>query len=140
MIYSGFRIKAFETIEINREEKYFKGGVKTKAGKNRIVPIHNAILEYAFNFSPNKFNARGFRERKFYSILQSLNIAIASSGKKHTPHDCRHTFSWLCDKYNVDELSKHLIMGHSLGKDVEKSVYGHRTIEELRTEINKIKV
>lgn len=31
-------------------------------------------------------------------------------------------------------------MGHSLGNDIEKSVYGHRTLEELRTEIEKIKV
>lgn len=140
MIYSGFRIKAFETIEINQNEKYFKGGVKTKAGKNRIVPIHNAILDYAFKFHPNEFNARTFRERKFYHMLQELGIATTISGKKHTPHDCRHTFSWLCDKYKIDELSKHLLMGHSLGNDVEKSVYGHRTIDELRMEINKIKV
>ena len=139
MIYSGFRIKAFETIEINQEEQYFKGGVKTQAGKNRIVPIHCSILPYAFNFNPAKFNAKVFRANKFYFMLQNLGIDKTASGKKHTPHDCRHTFSWLCDRYNVDDLSKHLLMGHSLGGDVEKSVYGHRTIEELRTEINKIK-
>ena len=38
----------------------------------------------------------------------------------------------------LEELSKHLLMGHSPGKDVEKAVYGHRTFEELREEINKI--
>ena len=52
----------------------------------------------------------------------------------------RHTFSWLCDKYGVDDMSKHLLMGHSLGNNIERSVYGHRTFEELKTEINKIKV
>ncbi len=31
-------------------------------------------------------------------------------------------------------------MGHSLGNDVEKSVYGHRTFDELRTEIEKIQI
>lgn len=140
MIYSGFRIKAFETIEINQEEKYFKGGVKTEAGKGRIVPIHNSILEYAFNFNPGSFKAYLFRSKEFHSMLQELGISKTRSGKKHTPHDCRHTFSWLCDKYKVDDLSKHLLMGHSLGNDVEKCVYGHRTLDELRTEINKIKV
>lgn len=139
MIYSGFRIKAFETIEINQKEQYFKGGVKTQAGKNRIVPIHNSILPYALTFQSFNFNANTFREKSFYPTLQLLGIDETISGKKHTPHDCRHTFSWLCDKYKVDDLSKHLLMGHSLGGDVEKSVYGHRTIEELRTEINKIK-
>ncbi len=140
MVYSGFRIKAFETIEINKNEQYFKGGVKTKAGKNRIVPIHSSIFSYALAFQPLNFNASTFREKSFYPALQQLGIDKTISGKRHTPHDCRHTFSWLCDKYKIDELSKHLLMGHSLGGDVEKSVYGHRTIEELRTEINKIKI
>ncbi len=44
MCYSGYRIKAYENMEINIDEKYFKGGVKTKTSKNRIVPIHSAIL------------------------------------------------------------------------------------------------
>ena len=140
MIYSGFRIKAFETIEINNKEKYFKGGVKTRAGKGRIVPIHTSILPYALNFVPGAFKAGYFRLKSFYPVLEQLGINITASGKKHTPHDCRHTFSWLCDKYKVDELSKHLLMGHSLGNDVEKSVYGHRTIDELRVEINKIQI
>ena len=81
-----------------------------------------------FHLSPYLFRT------KFNDALSSIGIT------GHTPHDCRHTFSWLCDKYGVDDLSKHLLMGHSLGNDVEKSVYGHRTVEELRTEIEKIQV
>ncbi len=138
MIYSGYRIKAFETIEINLEERYFKGGVKTAAGKGRLVPIHNSIYEYVKSFNAATFRTENFRLKQFYPVLKSLGIDTTASGKKHTPHDCRHTFSWLCDKYKVDDLSKHLLMGHSLGSDVEKSVYGHRTLDELRAEINKI--
>lgn len=142
LIYSGFRIKALETIEINKEELYFKGGVKTTAGKGRIVPIHNAIQSFSFTFQRNfpNFRVGNFRKTFFYPTLEQLGISVTKNGKKHTPHDCRHTFSWLCDKYKVDDISKHFLMGHSLGKDVERAVYGHRTIEELRTEINKIKV
>lgn len=138
MIYSGFRISAYETIEVNLKEQYFKGGVKTRAGKNRIVPFHCSIIPFVKSFHPKKFNGDAFRRHEFYPLLKRLDMLYSSSGKKHTPHDCRHTFSWLCDKYSVDDLSKHLLMGHSLGSDVEKSVYGHRTIEELRVEINKI--
>ncbi len=142
LIYSGFRIAAFETMEIDLEQGYFKGGVKTTAGKGRIVPIHPAILPFAKQFKKSYLNyrARTFRACSFYPALKRLGIETSQNGKKHTPHDCRHTFSWLCDKYNVDELSKHLLMGHSLGKDVEKAVYGHRTYEELCTEIKKIQV
>lgn len=142
MIYSGFRIKAFETIDVNLKERYFRGGVKTAAGKNRIVPIHDAI--YGFAASPdcliNGFKVQAFRTRSFHPALQSLGISKTTGGKTHTPHDCRHTFSWLCDKYHVDDVSKHMLMGHSMGNDVEKSVYSHRTMDELRNEINKISV
>jgi len=142
LIYTGFRIKAFETITIDIEQGYFKGGVKTAAGKGRIVPIHHAILPFAKKFHKNfpSYRSRTFRSCNFYPTLERLGIATAHNGKKHTPHDCRHTFSWLCDKYQVDELSKHLLMGHSLGKDVEKAVYGHRTYEQLCAEIQKIRV
>ena len=142
LIYTGFRIKAFETMEINEEELYFKGGVKTAAGKGRIVPFHEAIRSYALNFRKNfpNYTAANFRKTYFYPTMDRLGITYAENGKKHTPHDCRHTFSWLCDKYKVDEVSKHFLMGHSLGKDVEKAVYGHRTLDELRTEINKIQI
>lgn len=140
MIYSGYRIKAFETIKINLEERYFQGGVKTAAGKDRIVPIHSSIYQFATKFNTDNFKSMTFRVKEFYPTLERLKISITQSGKKHTPHDCRHTFSWLCDKYKVDDLSKHLLMGHSLGNDVEKSVYGHRTLEELRQEIAKIRV
>lgn len=44
MCYSGYRISAYRTLEVHLNEKYFKGGVKTAAGKERVVPIHSAIL------------------------------------------------------------------------------------------------
>ena len=39
MCYSGFRISEYKGLEVNIKEKYFLGGLKTDAGKNRIVPI-----------------------------------------------------------------------------------------------------
>lgn len=32
------------------------------------------------------------------------------------------------------------MLGHSFGSDVTNGVYGHRTLEELRAEIEKIEV
>ena len=49
-----------------------------------------------------------------------------------------HGLFELCDKYKVDSLSKKMLLGHALGNDVTDLKYGHRTIEELRAEINKI--
>ena len=145
MIYTGFRITAYKTIQYNESKQYFQGGVKTAASKNRIVPLHPAVQTFAKDFAQRYltgseiFKVDKFRNR-FYKTLSTLGLAMSDSGTKHTPHDCRHTFSWLCDKYGVDDMSKHLLMGHSLGNDIEKSVYGHRTFEELKAEVGKIRV
>ena len=140
LIYSGFRIGAAKNLEINIGKGYFCGGVKTKAGINRIVPIHPAIMPFVTNEPKSLRLSTSFLRNCICDTFERLGIASALNGAKHTPHDCRHTFSWLCDKYKVDDLSKHILMGHSLGSDVEKNVYGHRTFEELKEEIEKIKV
>lgn len=140
MIYSGMRISELKTITPNYEEQILIGGVKTKAGINRVIPIHNSVLQFVKDFDKKNYVAKTFRDTKFYPMLQKLGISETVDGTKRTPHDCRHTFSWLADKYGMDDLAKHLIMGHSLGSDVEKSVYGHRTNKELLNEVNKIKI
>lgn len=140
LIYSGMRISELQITAIDLEKKTFQGGLKTKSGKGRIIPIHEAIFPFAAAFNQKKFNANTWRDDCFHPLMRRLGMAVTANGKKHTPHDCRHTFSWLADKYKMDELCKHMVMGHSLGRDVEKTVYGHRTLDELRREINKILV
>ncbi len=58
--------------------------------------------------------------------------------EKHTPHDCRHTFSMLCERYGVNENDRKRMLGHSFGSDITNAKYGHRSLEELRAEIEKI--
>lgn len=142
MCYSGFRIAAFNDMEVNLPKKYFKGGVKTQAGKDRIVPIHSAI----YNMVKSRCNGKDllgcttatFRNN-MYNTLTALKIPTAVTGEKHTPHDCRHTFSYLCERYKVNDNDRKRMLGHSFGNDVTNGVYGHRTTEELRIEIEKIK-
>ena len=45
MCYSGFRVSAYvqKGFEVNLAEGYFRGGIKTESGRNRVVPIHSAI-------------------------------------------------------------------------------------------------
>ena len=128
MCYSGFRIGALATLEVNTDEWYFKGGIKTNSSKNRIVPIHSGIQE----FFPHVFiHPQQIRKR--------MNAIMTEYGMKHTPHDCRHTFSMLCEKYGVREADRKRMMGHAFGNDLTNSIYGHRTLEDLRVEIEKIK-
>lgn len=87
MCYSGFRITAYKTLEINLRDRYFKGGVKTAAGKDRIVPIHSGIYDLVKHRSRQKrplLDIPVFQFRtSMYETLESLGIA------RHTPHDCR---------------------------------------------------
>lgn len=137
MCYSGYRITAYKTLEINLTDNYFKGGVKTKSSKERIVPIHSAILPLV--------KARLRREKVLLpSTPEAFRIEMQELLQKlsmphHTPHDCRHTFSMLCETYKVNENDRKRMMGHSFGSDITNSVYGHRTVDSLRTEIEKIK-
>lgn len=134
MIYSGFRMSAYKTIEVNLEEGYFRGGIKTAAGKDRIVPIHPAILPLVKR-----------RLRRDHAIVKgdphALGMALTEfcriNGMDHTPHHTRHTFSALCEKYEVKENDRKRLLGHAF-QDVTNSVYGHRDLEELRKEIEKI--
>lgn len=136
MCYSGFRISAYKTMMVDLEGRYFQGGIKTKAGKNRIVPIHPDIfplvqrrLERSKELLPNSVS--DFR-KSMYAKLSELGIP------HHTPHDCRHTFSWLCEHYCVNENDRKRMLGHSFSGDITNGTYGHRTVEELMREICKI--
>lgn len=138
MCYSGFRINAFTNIEVNLPEKYFKGGIKTAASKDRIVPIHSAI----YPLVEKRFTGdRNFLGTSATTFRKSMYIKLSELGiTKHTPHDCRHTFSMLCEKYKVNENDRKRMMGHSFNGDITNATYGHRTLEDLRTEIEKIKI
>lgn len=137
MCYSGFRIRAYASLTVDLKNNYFQGGVKTAAGKDRIVPIHSRIRPLVADRmkkygsllpqSPNSFR------KTMYPVLSSIGI------EKHTPHDCRHTFSRLCEKYGVRENDRKRMLGHSFSGDITNSVYGHRELEDLRTELEKIR-
>ena len=142
MCYSGFRVSAYvqPDFETNLEEGYFKGGIKTESGRNRIVPIHSAIRPLVESMmvdgTPVWFAGKSVSQfrRDMKAALRRLGI------KEKSPHSCRHTFSRLCESYGVREADRKRMLGHSFGNDITNGVYGHRTLEELRTEIEKIKI
>ena len=134
MCYSGWRIGEVLKLTTNLKEKYFQGGIKTTAGKGRVVPIHPTIYEFVENkvLTQNGklciYSQTQHRNALFYPTLERLGII---GNPKHTPHDCRHTFSALCEKYGVRENDRKRMLGHSFGNDVTNAVYGHRTLESL---------
>lgn len=136
MCLSGFRIRAFCSLEINLTDNYFKGGVKTKNGVDRIVPIHHSILPLVtgrlerdgclFGVSTSLFR------NQMYAALENIGI------KHHTPHDCRDTFATFCDRFGVDKTYLKRLMGHSLSADITENLYIHPSLEALREQIERI--
>ena len=142
MCYSGFRVSAWLTMETNLEERYFRGGVKTRAGRARQVPIHKAILPLVSDTLAEGPYLCGLTIDRFcHRMTRTMEeIGIDGGGRHHTPHSCRHTFSRLCETYGVREADRKRMLGHAFPGDITNGVYAHRTLDELRTEIEKIKV
>lgn len=137
LLYSGFRISellSLETEKINLGDiPYFQGGVKTKAGKDRIVPIHPLILDFvkARVQEGNKYlisvNGKKLSTSQYYIIW---NQFMKKLNQEHTPHECRHTFRSRLDSAGANKVCIDLMMGHK-STEVGERVYTHKTIEEL---------
>lgn len=136
MLYTGFRVSEalkMRNTDIDLENGILRGGMKTAAGTNRIVPIHPKLYpiiqknmsdaEYLFpNQNPDTFR-KGWIKK-----LESL-------GMDHKTHDCRHTFRTEIDGAN--KVCIDMIMGHKTA-DVGERIYTHKTIEQLKEAINFI--
>ncbi len=140
-IYTGLRPKELldiKTENVFLDKKYMVGGIKTLAGKNRIIPIADKILPFisALYNKDNKYFLMDGNKKLSYHRFRELywNGSIA---KDHLPHDCRHTCATLLANANIDKKTIQLILGHSSG-DVTERVYIHKTIEQLITAINSI--
>lgn len=138
LCYSGFRISAFEEMETNIEKEYFKGGVKTQSSKDRIVPFHPLISSMVKKrYQQYGDNVLGMPYRAFLYKMKKTLEEFGITGR--SPHDCRHTFSRLAERFGVPEYDQKRLMGHKID-DITRSVYGHRTLEDLRKSISMIQI
>ena len=152
--YSGWRPGEMCDIEmknVDLENRTIRGGLKTKAGINRIVPIHPRIFElvkarYEKSLaagSPYLFYriCRGKLSKIQYANYQmdltKEVIPLLSLNPDHKGHDGRVTFVTLAKRYNVNEYALKRIVGHAI-QDLTERVYTERSVEWLQEEIEKI--
>jgi integrase len=123
-------------LTINLEKRYFQGGVKTSAGRNRVVPIHSRIVPLVERLLAEKllFGQSSTKIRSTFKI--GLQLAGVELGN-HTPHDARATLATELEKAHVRDLHIKRILGHSTG-DITKDVYTSVDVEELRQSIELI--
>ncbi|MDO4331778.1 MAG: tyrosine-type recombinase/integrase [Eubacteriales bacterium] len=150
-IYSGWRpqeLSVLKVSDVDLNSMTYTGGLKTDAGKNRIVPIHPLVLdlvkrnyekatsmnsEYLFNDEDGQQGTHLTYDKyrgRWNKIMKRLHL-------DHKPHDTRHTFITKAKLYGVDEYIIKLMVGHAIN-DITEKTYTHRTMEEMHREIQKI--
>lgn len=131
--YSGWRPSELLNLEnINWEEGYMQGGMKTKAGKNRIVPIHPKIVDVLKRFETYDKIAYDTLKDRFNKFKSEYGL-----NPNHRPHDGRVHFVTMAKKYQLDEYAIKRIVGHDI-KDITEKIYTKRDIEWLKEEMEKI--
>ena len=142
-IYSGWRISellALTPADVDLQAGTMTGGTKTKAGKNRIVPIHSKIrplVEARLAEGGPRLISSGGRAICPATYRNYWGEVMARLGMTHVPHECRHTFESLLDSAGANRKCIDLLMGH-VSKDTGNRVYNHKTIEELQLNIELI--
>ena len=143
MIYTGLgpsELLQIKTENVFINDGYMTGGLKTKAGKGRIIPINNKVLPFVRKrYNPdNEFliedNGRPVRYGKYKSLFEQL---MRSLNMEHLPHDGRHTFASMADTAGLNKVAVKRIMGHA-SKDVTEKVYTHKEIAELLQNVNML--
>lgn len=139
MIYSGMRVgEMLEMKTENIDGRIMKGGLKSKAGKDRSIPIHEKIMplidmtkkHLVTSPTGKKFSYNNYIQRQFTPIMKKL-------GMNHLPHDCRHTTATALANAGVESMLVKLILGHS-NSDITERVYTHKTHKQLIEAIDKI--
>lgn len=154
--YMGWRPQELATLrldEVHLDEWYMQAGMKTEAGKQRLVPIHTRIRDLVkknYDFaveigSEYLFNDKGQTHagswavtydkyaKRFEKVIKQLAL-----NPEHRPHDPRLTFATRGKKVGMDEYALKEMMGHSI-QDITESVYTIRDIEWLRQDVEKLR-
>ena len=154
--YSGWRpteLIKLKIKDVDLKNGFVKGGMKTSAGKNRLVPIHplvSSIVEkyykeaksvgsdYLFNDINNKLGIGLSYDQylsRFNKVMNALHFRT-----EITPHYTRHTFITKAKsrEVNMNEYVLKIIVGHDVG-DLTEHVYTHRELNDLKEEMDKIK-
>lgn len=153
--YMGWRPQELATLrleDVHLDAWYMEGGMKTDAGKQRVVPIHEKIKElvkrnYDFAIgieSEYLLNDKGQTHsgrwgltydkyaNRFKKVISELNL-----NPEHKAHDPRLTFATRCKKAGVDEYALKEMIGHTI-KDITESTYTIRDLEWLRSDLEKM--
>lgn len=152
--YSGWRPSELCNLridEIDLENGFFRGGMKTEAGRGRVVPIHSKIyslvqkrideaksLKSKYLFNCVEIETKPNLTYRIYATQFKKIIDELKLNSEHKPHDGRKQFVTMAKKYKVDDFAIKYMAGHKI-VDITESIYTDRDENWLKTEIEKIK-
>lgn len=143
MIYTGMRIGEMLKIhrdQIHFDEHYIIGGLKTKAGKDRIIPLHDKIIPFVKQqLGDNTWLIQSSHgtAMTYQNASRKYNDLFAKFGMTHKAHDCRKTAVSIMHSAGIPMEVIRIIIGHS-GKGVTESVYLFKSPSELVDYINEV--
>lgn len=142
LCYTGMRLSEMlgaRTENYDHQEGYFVTGIKTKAGKDRIITISPKIRQFfaefgqgEYLFTGTKLSPKKFRNEIYYPALQELDLDPIKEDGSHinTPHICRHTFATLMKNVDAPATDKQKLIGHS--KFEMTAHYTHTDLASLK--------
>ena len=139
LIYTGVRVNELLDMKSKNvffDKRYMVGGSKTKAGKNRQIPISEKIAPLFDISHEYLITDESGQKLTYHKALNESKKALESLNIDHTFHDTRHTCTSMLERANVPILHVKLILGHA-SKDITDH-YTHVDIKELVKDINKI--
>lgn len=136
LLYTGMRIKELLILEQkNIFDDYMIGGIKTKAGKNRIIPLHTKIRPFIKKrLDGNTYFLHHNDKPLTYPMFHKPFLKRVTG---HTIHETRHTFISRMHTLGVNETTIKFIVGHAM-KDTTTKVYMHKHKEELVEAVEKL--
>lgn len=140
LLYTGMRVSELAQLEkknVYIDKGYMVGGMKTDAGKNRIIPIHPTINELIKAQMSDTKSAYVFHTRSGQPIHRANYAKWLNEVADHSPHETRHTFITQAYKCGIAESDIKRIVGHAL-PGVTQSVYVHADPDYLSDELSKL--
>lgn len=148
LCYTGWRVTEFcrlTRFSYNPKDKTLRGGIKTEAGKDRVVPVHpkiQPIIDRWYNGCAGPLYPRP--DGKFYdkdTFRDDVwNPCMAALGLPDdlTPHSARHTYGTRLAAAGARPEDIKVLMGHS-DYSVTANTYINQDITPLRNAVNLIK-
>lgn len=147
LCYLGFRVSAFCALDVadyDPVQHTIRGGIKTAAGKGRIVPVHPDIIPIVErwaaagpgplyrNENGKRYSAAAFRLQVWGPAREALGLP-----EDLTPHSARHTFATRLAAAGARPEDIARMIGHTSYKTTS-DIYVNQDLETLRAAVNLI--